>query len=253
MDPVKLTEETEITLRNRKSLMANRNLLYWYKKLYEQQFARFPDLEQKKILEIGSGTSPLTLFVKHAKTSDIMPLGYVDYTFNAEEIDAFTEIPDESLDIITLTNVLHHLRDPRAMLVKAAKKLRRGGAIVLTEPYLSLLSTPIYRHFHYEPTDLNIKSPVQSEITGPLSSANNALPYKIFTSSWADQLRDAYDFSDRDRSYFTWISYMATGGIRRNFGIPGFLYKTIFHADLALSRLCPNIFASFFTQVMIRR
>ncbi|MEY2608903.1 MAG: hypothetical protein QOH31_6784, partial [Verrucomicrobiota bacterium] len=47
------------TLRNRARLGANRNLLFWYRELYRDQFKDYPDPATLSILEIGSGTSPL--------------------------------------------------------------------------------------------------------------------------------------------------------------------------------------------------
>jgi SAM-dependent methyltransferase len=250
MDKNKLIEETQITIQNRKRLMSNHNLLFWYKQLYIEQFNCFPDIWEKQILEIGSGTSPLKIFYNHVLTSDIMDLDYLDYVFNAQEIDSFSDIPDNSIDIISITNVLHHLKNPCDFLLRAAKKLKKGGLIIFTEPYMSWLSKFIYLYLHYETTDLSIEKPELPQIEGPLSSANNALPFLIFNGPWADCLRGVYSFSDHDRRYFSVLSYMATGGIRRNFGIPRFIYKIFFHIDRALSRLFPKFCASFFIQIL---
>ncbi|MBO0696677.1 MAG: hypothetical protein J2P56_11340, partial [Verrucomicrobia bacterium] len=45
------------TLRNRALLGANKNLLFWYRELYRDQFKDFSNPEGLSILEIGSGTS----------------------------------------------------------------------------------------------------------------------------------------------------------------------------------------------------
>ena len=42
----------------------------------------------------------------------------------AIEIDNLDAIKDNSLDVITLTNVLHHLKNPIAFLNRAASKLK---------------------------------------------------------------------------------------------------------------------------------
>jgi hypothetical protein len=55
-------EDRALTLRNRSKLSANRNLLYWYRELYRTQFANFPDPSRLRVLEIGSGVSPLKRF-----------------------------------------------------------------------------------------------------------------------------------------------------------------------------------------------
>ena len=57
-----------------------------------------------RILEVvGSGTSPLKHFYPSVLTSDIMPLDYLDYVFDAHDIDCVSVIENESLDVIALT------------------------------------------------------------------------------------------------------------------------------------------------------
>ena len=53
------------TLRNRARLGANKNLLFWYRELYRDQFRDFPNPSALSILEIGSGTSPLKQFLSN--------------------------------------------------------------------------------------------------------------------------------------------------------------------------------------------
>jgi 2-polyprenyl-3-methyl-5-hydroxy-6-metoxy-1,4-benzoquinol methylase len=133
------------TLRNRERLERNKNLLYWYRRLYRDQFSAFARPDELAILEIGSGVSPLSRFHPTVLTSDVMELDYVDYVFDAHDIDQLTGLEDESLDLITLTNVLHHLEKPLVFLHRATTKLKPGGRIVATEPYFSLLSTWIFK------------------------------------------------------------------------------------------------------------
>ena len=121
------------TLENRKRLHANANLMYWYDRLYAQQFAGEPDFRNKRVLEIGSGSSPLKAIHPGILASDVLALDYLDMVFDCHEIADLAAIPDGSLDIITLTNVLHHLRDPLAFLRGATRKLARGGRVYLAK------------------------------------------------------------------------------------------------------------------------
>src|SRR5213593_3333266 len=122
-----------ITLRNRARLGANKNLLFWYRELYRDQFRDLPNPLTLSILEVGSGTSPLKQFFSNVITSDVLDLDYLDLVFDCHEIDKLHAIDDNSLDVITLTNVLHHLKSPIAFLNCAASKLRHGGKVVATE------------------------------------------------------------------------------------------------------------------------
>ena len=208
-----------------------------------------------RILEIGSGVSPLKRFRKNVLTSDVLQLDYLDYVFDCHEIDRFDSLADKSLDAIVLTNVLHHLRDPIGFLNKAAGKLKQGGQVIATEPYFSLLSNYVYKHVHHEPVDLEVSQPILSDIKGPLASANIALPWLIFIKNpaWHERLRSRFEFDLAAFRPFSSISYMATGGISHRLPLPSFLYRPLFHLDLFVSRFWPKLCASFFTIRLIRK
>jgi SAM-dependent methyltransferase len=243
------------TLRNRARLDANRNLFFWYRELYRDQFKDLPSPETLSILEIGSGTSPLKQFHSNIVTSDILQLDYLDLVFDCHEIDKLDAIKDTSLDVITLTNVLHHLKSPIAFLNCAAGKLKPGGKVIATEPFFSMLSTAIFKYLHHEPVDFRIPGPELGEVQGPLASANIALPWLIFfrRRDWLQRLNEKFDIASRDIRPFTALSYMTTGGISHRLPVPRFLYRALFPIDLALSRSFPRLCASFFTITLTRR
>jgi SAM-dependent methyltransferase len=243
------------TLRNRARLSANKNLLFWYRELYRDQFKDFPNPATLSILEVGSGTSPLKEFLPNVITSDVLELDYLDLVFDCHDIDKLNSIKDESLDVITLTNVLHHLKSPIAFLNRAANKLKPGGKVIATEPFFSLLSTLIFKYLHHEAVDLRISEPELENLRGPLASANIALPWLIFYQrrDWLESLNENYDVGSLSVRPFSALSYIMSGGISRKFPIPGVLYRLIFPTDMALSRHLPWLCASFFTLVMTRR
>jgi len=243
------------TLRNRARLGANRNLLFWYRELYRDQFKEFPDPATLSILEIGSGTSPLKQFLSNVVTSDVLDLDYLDFVFDCHEIDKLSAIKDNSLDVITLTNVLHHLKSPIVFLNSAAAKLKSGGKMVATEPFFSALSSLIFKYLHHEAVDCQISEPVLKKVSGPLASANQALPWLIFfrRRDWLQRLNENYDIASLSLRPFSALSYMVTGGISHKLPIPHFLYRALFPIDLALSRWFPRLLASFFTITLTRR
>jgi SAM-dependent methyltransferase len=243
------------TLRNRARLGANKNLLFWYRELYRDQFKDFANPAALSILEIGSGTSPLKQFLSNVVTSDVLDLDYLDLVFDCHEIDKLDAIEDNSLDVITLTNVLHHLKSPIAFLNRAASKLKPGGKVIATEPFFSLLSTVIFKYLHHEPVDFRIPEPDLGHVQGPLSSANIALPWLIFfrRPEWLKRLNDHFDLTRFLTKPFSAVSYMVTGGISHRMPVPGFLYRMLFRVDLALSRRFPSFCAAFFTVTLTRR
>lgn len=243
------------TLCNRERLGRNSNLLHWYRELYREQFRSFADPNSLRILEIGSGASPLRRFYSNVITSDVLALDYLDYVFDCHEIDQIAALPEENFDVITLTNVLHHLKSPIDFLRRAALKLRRGGKVIATEPYFSLVSSPIFKYLHHEPVDFSIARPELGNVHGPLATANIAIPWLIFVRNpqWRDSLRAQYEFDEGSMRPFSSLSYMATGGVSRIIPIPALLYRLLFRLDLKLSRALPQAFASFFTITLTRR
>lgn len=241
------------TIENREKLKRNGNLLFWYRRLYRQQFGDLPNFSSMRVLEIGSGTSPAKLFYPHIVTSDVLPLEHVDLVFDCHEIDRLAEIGDASLDVVTLTNVLHHLREPISFLNKVASKIKPGGRVIATEPYFSAMSRLVWR-LNPEPIDFSIAEPRLTHIEGPLSTSNQVTAYLIFCKrdDWAARLWDNYE-SEFEIRFFTSISYMAAGGISRRIPLPHFLYRPLFAADRFLASCFPQIFASYFTITLTRR
>jgi 2-polyprenyl-3-methyl-5-hydroxy-6-metoxy-1,4-benzoquinol methylase len=247
--------DREATLRNRARLGANKNLLFWYRQLYADQFEDFENPAALSILEIGSGTSPLKQSLPNVMTSDVLDLDYLDLVFDCHEIDKLDAIENNSLDVITLTNVLHHLKSPIDVLNRASSKLKSGGKVIATEPFFSVWSTLIFKCLHHEPVDFRISEPELGRVGGPLGSANIALPWLIFfrRREWLQRLNDNFEVANVSVRPFSALSYMATGGISHRLPVPRFLYRLLFPIDLFLSRRFPRLCAAFMTVTLTRR
>jgi hypothetical protein len=185
----------------------------------------------------------------------VLDLDYLDLVFDCHEINKLDAIKDNSLDVITLTNVLHHLKSPIDFLNRAASKLKSGGKVIATEPFFSVLSTVIFRYLHHETVDFLISEPELDQVQGPLASANIALPWLIFfrKNEWLQRLNDNFDLTNCSARPFSALSYMITGGISHRLPVPAFLYHMLFRVDLALSRRFPRFCAAFFTVTLTRR
>lgn len=243
------------TRENRRRLQNNRNLMLWYQELYQDVFCAVPDIAQKRVLEIGSGTSPLKIFLPNVITSDVLTLEHLDIVFDCHSIAEFSDIPDHSIDVITLTNVLHHLSDPIHFLRSATRKLTKGGEIFIVEPYFSILSFPLFKFLHHEPVNFGISRPLLDTVDGPLSSSNQAMPYMIFFSrpNWLKELSDYYELDETRFGFFTSLAYMVTGGISRIFPVPHWIYRPYLKVDRFLARALPKLFASFFSVRLVAK
>src|SRR6266487_2105226 len=102
-------KDRAVTLRNRARLGANKNLLFWYRELYRDQFKEFPNPAALSILEIGSGTSPLKQFLPNVVTSDVLDLDYLYLVFDCHEIDKLDSINDTIPTLITPPRPSHAL------------------------------------------------------------------------------------------------------------------------------------------------
>jgi hypothetical protein len=133
--------------------------------------------------------------------------------------------------------------------------LKAGGKMIATEPFFSLLSSPIFKYLHHEPVDFRISEPELSDVHGPLASANIALPWLIFfrKPEWLQRLSDNYDVGNLSIRYFTALSYMITGGISHRLPVPSLLYRILFPLDFGLSRCFPKFCAAFCTVTLTRR
>jgi hypothetical protein len=175
--------------------------------------------------------------------------------FDCHEIDKLDAIKDNSIDVITVTNVLHHLKDPIGFLNRAASKLKHAGKVIATEPFFSLVSSPIFRYLHPEPVDFEISEPKLKNIRGPLASANIALPWLIFfrRRDWVDNLSANYDVAKCSVSSVLWreiVLWLPAGyhaicqSLKRL--LPRGLSPRIF-----LGALCPRLCAVVFCTTLV--
>ena len=168
------------------------------------------------VLEIGSGAGFLQQFIPGLVRSEIFKCPEIDLVLDALDLP----LPDQSLRAIVMTDVLHHLPDPRRFFAESARSVRVGGCILMVEPWVSNWSRWVYRHLHSEPflpeaREWNFPS------TGPLSGANGALPWILF---------------ERDRAQFElefpqWVirairpqmpfRYLVSGGVSMRSLMPG--------------------------------
>lgn len=88
-----------------------------------------PDLKDKKILHIGSGSNVL----EGATTIDILDLPGVDVVHNLDVTP--WPFPPESFDIIYAHSVVEHLTDLISAMEEMHRLLKPGGRIIMAVPY----------------------------------------------------------------------------------------------------------------------
>jgi SAM-dependent methyltransferase len=159
----------------RKAIIAQKPFLRKvYHEWYEALSSAIPQ-GAGEVLELGSGGGFLRDYIPPLITSDVLPLPGVDLVVDGHELP----FPAASLRAIVMTNVLHHLFQPRRFLGEAARCVRPGGVVAMIEPWHSLWSRFVYTRLHHEPF-LPSEPDWVVPVAGPLSGANGALPWILF-------------------------------------------------------------------------
>jgi len=132
-----------------------RSWSYWRRENYIFLERELRDLPRDFVLlDIGAGQSDFGELTQNFKTCavDFYPYPGIHVVCNLEEKLPFQ---DESADIILLTNVLEHMREPNQLLKECYRILKPGGILLGTVPFLIQVHQRPYDFYRY--TDLNLK------------------------------------------------------------------------------------------------
>jgi len=145
-----------------------------YQEWYEGILERIPAGE-RPILEIGSGGGFLQEMTPALIASDVIWSRLNDLALDGRSLP----FAAGSLRAIVMTNVLHHIRRPRAFFREAARTVCSGGVICMVEPWVTTWSRIAYT-LHSEPC-LRQAPEWEPSHGGPLSGANEAIAWIIFS------------------------------------------------------------------------
>jgi SAM-dependent methyltransferase len=116
----------------------------WFEELLEQARGR--------VVEIGAGPGLLARFAR-ARRPDLhwVAADLIWAPWNQLSADA-AHLPFRagSVDTVVGLDVIHHLARPLDFLGEAGRILKVGGRLALVEPWVTMLSYPIYRWLHEE-------------------------------------------------------------------------------------------------------
>lgn len=141
-------DDPNLTMK-RKDILANKAFLRAiYQDWYQLILEHIPP-GPGKVLELGSGPSFFGEDCPQSVTSDLFWLEGIDLVMDALSLP----FRDQSLKAIVMTNVLHHIPQPRCFLAEASRCLRPEGVVVLVEPWYTPWSGWVYGHLHHEPFD----------------------------------------------------------------------------------------------------
>ncbi|MEO8664075.1 MAG: class I SAM-dependent methyltransferase [Ignavibacteria bacterium] len=203
-------DNTDSILQRHKETWENKKILRviyeeWYKKI----ITNLSDVEGKTV-ELGAGSGNFKDYKPDVISADIDNCDWLDMCFDAHTMP----FEDESLGNIVMIDVLHHLYNPVKFLYEAARVLKKGGRVIMLEPFPSPFSLQIYKRFHPEPFifDVDYFSKKGLENKDPWDS-NQAIPYLIFFKNEEKFKRHFGElFKIIVKQKLSFILYPASGG-----------------------------------------
>ncbi|MEW6264264.1 MAG: class I SAM-dependent methyltransferase [Thermodesulfobacteriota bacterium] len=179
-----------------------------------------------RMLEIGSGVSPLKDYIPGLITSDVVYLSWLDLVCSAYDLP----FPDLSLDRIFLVFVWHHLGRVEKFLEEVRRCLKPGGEMVIVDPAVTAFSKWYYRYLHMDELDLES---VQWSFAGDrrLSDSNIALAWIVFFRDRNRFERLYPELTVRAVEFNTCLSFLLSGGLRIRQLLPTRLLKIVFRLE----------------------
>lgn len=171
------------------------------------------------VLELGSGAGFLDEHVSGLITSEVFFCDMVDVILDGCALP----LKDESLRGIAFVDVLHHVPRSREFFRDAARCVKKGGHIVMIEPWITPWSKFVYRRLHHEPINTGTRE-WEFPSMGPLSGANSALPWIIFSRDRAIFERDFPQWRIRTIEVGMPLRYLLSGGVSLRSLMPGWSF-----------------------------
>ena len=141
-------------------------------------------------------------------TSDFLRIPDISLVLDAHEMP----FADGSLRAIVMTDVLHHLCSPRLFFNEATRCMERGGRIIMIEPWTTAWSSIVYSKLHHEPFDPETRE-WSFPSKGPLSGANGALPWILFSRDFALFRQEFPQWQLKTLKPMMPFSYLLAGGL----------------------------------------
>ena len=219
-------------------------LLYseWYREIVSW-------LRPGRTLEVGGGTGNLKEFFPGVLCTDVVRLPWLSAVADAQ----FLPFEANSLTNIVLFDSLHHIENVRLFFDEALRTLQPSGRLVIMDPYMSVLSWPVYHFLHPEPVDFG-QNPLQLQLPKedrkPFD-ANQAIATILFERS-SRRFHELYPNLKKLRHHrLAFFAYPLSGGFEQPSLLPIFLVRPV----LAMERLLRflNRFLAFRVLVVLEK
>lgn len=202
-----------------------------------------------EILEIGAGAGTSSIFLKsrNVKMTDLLVTGN-KLVFSG--VDAHNlPYPDNSFDSSFAIDALHHLANPFLCISEMLRVIKPGGKVIFIEPYVSILSYPIYKLFHAELTTIRLHKAYFLRNQKVASEGNQVVCQAIFKhKTFRHEIISAiHNSSEVEIQYRDILAFFMTGGINNPLPTnPKFLKKV-----LGLEKRFPQIISKWLGSRMV--
>jgi SAM-dependent methyltransferase len=200
-----------------------------YLDFYRQFLQAVPEPADKVLVELGSGGGFIKEVIGNVVTSDVLDLSCTDKVFSAIEMP----FENASVDAFFMIDVLHHIADSRGFFREAMRSLKIGGKVVMIEPANTLWSRFVYENFHHEHFDPADRWGLEQD--RPLSAANGALPWIIFSRDREQFCRLFPCLRIVRMNSHTPLLYLLSGGLTLRQLVPSFTYPVFKIVERILS------------------
>lgn len=184
------------------------------------------------VVEIGSGIGNLKSVFPKAIATDLFAHPWLDLACDGYELP----FPNSAISHLVLFDVFHHLRAPKAFLKEARRALRPDGRLIIFDPYISLVSFPVYGLLHHEPVAWRDAIDQRERLGRPrdyYAAQGNATRVFFF-----DKV-EGWDVFHREA--FSAFHYLLSGGYSKPSLLPRGALKALQRVDGVLSQW-PRIF-----------
>lgn len=215
------TETTEI----QKSIFKEKKSLHILYDEYCRPFTLAANKAPKDavMIEVGSGSVPLSDYIDSVITTDIIKVPWLDAVCSAYDLP----FKNNSVDYIFLLFTFHHLGRAERFLEEVYRCLKKDGELIIMDMAVTPFSKFYFKYIHIDSIDTHANAWGFSG-KGRLSDSNVALAWIVF-------IRDRKIFNDRfpdfhikNVEYNTFLSYLLSGGFRIRQLLPTPLITLIF-------------------------
>lgn len=238
--------DSPLTTERRRAIVAGKPFL---RRIYDEWYR---DLAQRvpsgpgRVLELGSGAGFFEKYLPDVIRSEVFECADVDLIADARQLP----FASDSLRAIVMTDVFHHVPDVRRFMREASRTVRHGGVIAMVEPWSTTWSRFAYSRFHHEPFRPGVTR-WEFEATGPLSSANGALPWIVFVRDRATFEREFPQWIVEEITPGMPLRYLLSGGISLRTLMPGWTFAAWRGVERLLMPVMDDV--AMFATIILRR